>query len=127
MTTLNNIQKRFLLFLGICIPLRFVIAYVAKIISLKFLPLLGIPFLIFGLVFMYLFLTNSRTTGAETMGDIIWWNDLRPLHAGLHLLFAVMAFKRNPQAWKVLIADASIGLIAFFAYHISQQNMSKLV
>jgi hypothetical protein len=127
MTTLNNIQKRFLLFLGICIPLRFVIAYVAKIIPLQLLPLLGIPFLIFGLVFMYLFLTNSRTTGAETMGDIIWWNDLRPLHAGLHILFAVMAFKRNPQAWKVLIVDTSIGLIAFFAYHISQHNMSKLV
>jgi len=127
MVTLNNIQKRFLLFLGICIPLRFVIAYVAKIIPLKFLPLLGIPFLIFGIVFMYLFLTNSRTTGAETMGDVIWWNDIRPLHAGLHILFAVLAFRKNTNAWKVLIIDAFVGLIAFFAYHISQNNLSKLV
>ena len=127
MATLNNIQKRFLLFLGICIPLRFVIAYVAKIIPLKFLPLLGIPFLIFGIVFMYLFLTNSRTTVAETMGDVIWWNDIRPLHAGLHILFAVLAFRRNTNAWKVLIIDAFVGLIAFFAYHISQNNLSKLV
>jgi hypothetical protein len=30
-----------------------------------------------------------RDYGPETFGKRIWWNDLRPVHAVLHLLFAL--------------------------------------
>lgn len=51
---MNNIQKCFLLFLFGCIPTRLAFVYVAKIISLKYLPTLGYLALIPAIEFIYL-------------------------------------------------------------------------
>jgi hypothetical protein len=123
---LNNIQIRFLLFLGICIPLRLTVAYIAKIIPTTYLPILGVPYFVFAIGFFYLYITNTRLTGGETMGDPIWWKDLRPIHGFLHLLFAILAFKRDTNAWKVLIIDTVFGFVAFWIYHIIMGNLKHL-
>lgn len=123
---MNNIQKRFMLFLLGCIPVRLLYAYLAKTYP-KYLPYLGFASFIMGVSFLYLYLTNSRKTGAEVFGDKIWWNDFRPLHSLLHLSFAYLAiFNRSKNAWKVLVADAIIGLLLFLQYHSGQNNFRKL-
>ena len=33
-------------------------------------------------------LGDYRKTGKEVFGSKIWWNDLRPVHASLYILFA---------------------------------------
>jgi hypothetical protein len=124
--SVSPIQKRFLLFLLLCIPARLGLTVLAKYIPLKFLPLMGIVFLIIGLSFLYLNLFNKRLTGLETGGDVIWWNDLRPVHGFLALIFGILAISKVKEAWIVLLIDTILGLVSFLAYHSINKNILKL-
>jgi hypothetical protein len=65
--------------------------------------------------FLYLFFTGTRKTGA--FGEKVWWNNLRPVHALLYLLFAYNAIQGKRNAWVYLLVDALIGLVSFlFVY-----------
>ena len=123
---MNNIQKRFALFLLGCIPTRLAFVYIAKNISLKYLPLLGYLALLPAIGFIYIYLTGSRQTGGETFGDKIWWNNLRPLHAILYLLFSYNAILKNNNAWIYLLIDVIIGLVSFLIFHFYSGNFSYL-
>jgi hypothetical protein len=114
---MNNIQKRFALFLLGCIPARLGLAYIAKVASIKVLFYMGILALLIATGFMYLFLSGARKTGAEVFGDTIWWNGIRPLHALLYFGFAYRAIGGHRDAWKILLADALIGLASFVWFH----------
>lgn len=124
---MNPIQKRFLLFLIGCIGSRSLFAILAKNISLNYLPILGYIALLPAIGFIYIYLTGSRKTGLEVGGEKIWWNDLRPLHAGLYFLFAYNAIYKHADSWKYLAADVLIGLIAFLYHHYTEGNFSKLL
>ena len=77
--------------------------------------------------FMYIYLTDSRKSGAEVFGDKIWWNDLRPVHAILYTMFALSAINGIKQSWIFLLIDVIIGLIAFLTYHYFAGDFSKLI
>ena len=114
---MNNIQKRFLLFLLGCIGVRSLFVIIAKYINTNYLKFLGYLALLPAIGFIYIYLTGTRQTGPETLGDKIWWNDLRPVHACLYLLFAYNAIIGNTHSWIYLLADVLIGLISFLIYH----------
>ena len=124
---MNNIQKRFLLFLIGCIGTRLFFVYLAKTISNKYLNLLGYLALIHAIGFMYIYLTDSRKTGAEVFGDKIWWNNLRPVHSLLYGLFAFNAINQNENSWIFLLIDVIIGLVSFLTHHYNEGNFSKLL
>lgn len=124
---MNNIQKRFLLFLIGCIGTRSVFALIAKNISVNYLPYLGYLALLPAIGFIYIYLTGSRQTGAEVFGEKIWWNDLRPLHSLLYFLFAYNAIIGNKQAWIYLLVDVLVGLISFVFFHYKNGDFSKLI
>ena len=124
---MNNIQKRFLLFLIGCIGTRSAFALIAKNISVNYLPYLGYLALLPAIGFMYIYLTGSRRTGAEVFGEKIWWNDLRPLHSLLYFLFAYNAIIGNKQAWIYLLVDVLVGLISFIVFHYKNGDFSKLL
>ena len=67
--------------------------------------------------FIYIYLTNSRQTGAEVFGGKIWWNNIRPIHGLLYGMFAYNAIKQNSGAYKYLLVDVIIGLISFLMHH----------
>jgi hypothetical protein len=115
----NNLQKRFLLFLIGCIGTRSLFVYLAKTASKTILKYMGFIATLIGLGFFYIFLTNSRTTGPEVFGDKIWWNNLRPIHGLLYLLFAYNAIQGNRNSWIYLLIDVLIGLFSFLYFHIS--------
>jgi len=123
---MNNLQKRFLLFLFGCIGSRTAIVFIAKNATKKYLKYLGYLALLPAIGFIYLFLTGTRKTGAEVFGDKIWWNDLRPLHSLLYFLFAYNAIYGNTNAWKYLLADVIIGLISFLYFHYMNGDFSKV-
>ncbi len=85
---MNNIQKRFLLFLIGCIGTRSLFVIIAKQININYLSYLGYLSLIPAFGFIYIYLTGSRNTGGEVFGDKIWWNNLRPIHSLIYFLFA---------------------------------------
>jgi hypothetical protein len=114
---MNTLHKRMLLFLIGCIGLRSLFVVIAKTINMKYLKYLGYLALLPAMGFIYIFLTGARQTGAETFGEKIWWNNLRPIHALLYILFAYNAIKGNRKAWLYLLADVLIGLTFFLIHH----------
>ncbi len=113
----TNLKKRFLLFLIGCIGIRSLFVYIARGIDPTYLPYLGYLALLPAIGFIYIYLTNSRTTGPEVFGQRIWWNHLRPIHAALYFLFAYSAINNNQSAWVWLLLDVLIGLISFLIFH----------
>ena len=124
---MNDIQKRFLLFLIGCIGTRTLFVYVAKYAGEKYLPLLGYLALLPAIGFIYIYLTGSRKTGAEVLGEKIWWNDLRPLHSLLYFLFAYNAIIGNNKAWIYLLVDVIVGLVSFLFFHLKNGDFKKLI
>ena len=123
---MNDIQKRFLLFLIGCIGTRALFVYVAKNIDVKYLPLLGYLALLPAIGFIYIYLTGSRKTGGEVFGEKIWWNDLRPIHSLLYFLFAYNAIIGNNKAWVYLLVDVIFGLSSFLIFHFKNGDFKKL-
>ena len=116
------LTKRLLLFLVGCIGTRTILAYVAKS-SPNLLPYLGVFTLAVGVGLFYYYFTGKRTEGPETFGDKIWWNDLRPVHGSLYILFSILAFQRNPHAWVILSIDVIIALCAFLIFHYKKNDL----
>jgi hypothetical protein len=123
---MNTIQKRFLLFLIGCIGLRSLFVYLAKIANKTYLKYIGYLALIPAIGFIYLFLSGARQTGTEVFGSKIWWNNLRPIHGLLYLLFAYNAINGNKLAWVYLLIDVIIGLISFLSFHYYNNDFQKL-
>lgn len=125
---MNSIQKRFSLFLLGCIPARLFLTYLSKNRP-QYQIYLGYLALIFGISFLYLYITGSRKTGGEVFGDKIWWNNNRLFHGVMYLTFAYYALIRpqNSNAWQILLVDTIAGLLFFLNYHYKQGNFSKLV
>ena len=124
---MNDIQKRFLLFLIGCIGTRTLFVLIAKNIDVKYLPLLGYLALLPAIGFLYIYITGSRKTGAEVFGEKIWWNDLRPLHSFIYFLFAYNAIIGNNKAWVYLLVDVIIGLFSFLFFHFKNGDFKKLI
>jgi hypothetical protein len=124
---MNDIQKRFLLFLVGCIGTRTLFVLIAKNASSKYLPLLGYLALLPAIGFLYIYFTGSRKTGAEVFGEKIWWNDLRPLHSFIYFLFAYNAIIGNTKAWMYLLVDVIIGLFSFLIFHFKNGDFKKLI
>ena len=114
---MNDLQKRIALFLGFCITSRFLLAYLLYKLSNEYLRIIGVILLIPVIGWIYIYLTKSRQTGAETFGSPIWWNNIRPVHAGLYLIASLFAINKNHNAWKFITLDTTIGLLAFIRYH----------
>ena len=123
---MNTTQKRFLLFLFGCIGTRTLLVYLAKNVNTTYLQYMGYLTILPAIGFFYLFLTGSRKTGAEVFGDKIWWNDLRPIHGVLYLLFAYNAINGNNFAWIYLLVDVIIGLVSFLSFHYYNNDFKKL-
>ena len=123
---MNTIQKRFLMFLIGCIGTRSVIALIAKNIRPDLLQWMGILALLPVIGWLYIIITGSRVTGAEVFGDKIWWSNIRIIHATLYALFAYYAINKDAGAWKFLLVDVVIGLLAFVWHHGSAGNFKKL-
>jgi len=114
---MDTLHKRFLLFLIGCIGTRLFLVYIAKNISIDLLQYMGYLLLLPAIGFFYLYFSGTRKTGSEVFGDKIWWNNLRPIHGLLYLLFSYNAITGNKDAWIYLLIDVLLGLTSFFVYH----------
>ena len=114
---LTDLQKRFILFLGGCIPFRIALAYLSKIANPTQLQILGTITLFPAFGFLLIYFLNLRSTGAEVFGEKIWWNHLRPIHGIIYLIFSILALQKSKDAWKLLALDVLIGLLAFIHHH----------
>ena len=114
---LSTETKRIALFLIGCMGARSLLVYLAYQKSTRLYVALFAALVAIG--FMYIYFTGSRKTGPEVFGDRIWWNDIRPVHATLYATAALMIWtnRYSNDAWKVLLLDLVIGLLAFINKH----------
>ena len=118
MLVLTNLQKRMVYFLIGCIGTRLFIVYLAKTLNENLLKILGFIAFIIACGFLTIYLFGLRESGPETMGDKIWWNDIRPFHALTYFTFAYLAIMGDrDNAWKVLLLDVIVGLGVFIIHH----------
>ena len=123
---MNTLQKRFLAFILLCIPSRIIIALIAKSVDQKYLPYLGYLAILPAIGFAYIFIFGKRKRGAETFGQKIWWNHMRPIHSFMFALFAYLAINKNKNSHIVLFTDVFIGLVSFLYYHYTVGSFKKL-
>lgn len=123
---MNNIQKRFILFIFGCILVRSMFVYIAKTIKPDYLPYLGYLAMIPVIGWFYIIRTGSRQKGAETFGEPIWWQDLRYVHASLYIIFVVLAILKSNKAWIILLIDVILGLTAFLIHHYRADSFRQL-
>lgn len=123
---MNDMQKRFLLFLIGCIGVRSIFVLIAKNASTYYLQILGYLALLPAIGFIYIYLTGSRPVGAEVFGEKIWWNNLRPIHASLYLLFSYNAINGNKMAYQYLLFDVIFGLVSFLVHHYNKGDFEKV-
>ena len=123
---MKALEKRFLLFLGGCIPMRLLFVWLAKIIPLNYLPYAGALALLPAFGFIYLFLSGKRTVGLETQGAPIWWSQFRIIHGLIYLGFSYSAFQRLRNAYLFLLADVLLGLGLFIWHHYTVGSFAQL-
>jgi len=123
---MNNIQKRFLLFIFGCVLTRVIITFIVKNLKTNYLPIVGYIALIPAIGFLSIYFLNLRKTGKEVFGEKIWWNDIRPIHGILYLIFAYLAINKNTNSWKILLIDVIFGFIMFLNHHYLSGNFKFL-
>ncbi len=104
-------NKIIYIFLFGCFVSRILIAILAKIINVNYLPIMAIFTSIISLSFLKGFILNSPKTGF--FGSEVWWQNYRILHSFNFGLFSLLAFCKNPNSWIILFIDAWFGLIFF--------------
>lgn len=115
---MDNNTKRLLLFMFGCILVRSGLVVAARFLPQSYLKYMGILALIPAIGFLVIFSFNLRKTGAETFGEKIWWNNLRPIHAILYLIFSYMAINGLDNAYVPLLIDVLLGFFSFLVYRI---------
>ncbi|CAK0772949.1 conserved hypothetical protein [Gammaproteobacteria bacterium] len=114
---MNKVQTTFLL--G-CIPARLLLTGIVKEVNngnLRIISSVALSAIGFGFLIIYAF--GLRKTGIETGGTKIWWNNLRPIHGLLYLSAAYLVYSNaHNDAWKVLLLDTIIGLVAHLTKNI---------
>lgn len=112
--------KRFLVFILGCIGSRLSLSMIAKYIMIDYLPLLAIFTIPISISFMYLYIFGNDVVDKqlEWLGDKkIWWNQLRPVHSILFMIFSILAINKSSYSWLILLLDTIIGLISWLIHH----------
>ena len=106
---------RIILFLTICITVRIFLAIFAKMLSVKYLPIMGIATLVVSTGFLYTFLFSKKSLGV--FGGKVWWNNMRLVHSIIYLLFSICAITKKSWSWYILLVDVVIGFVAFVFHY----------
>ncbi len=116
-------MKRMLVFIFGCIGIRSLITYMTFVYrSDPLIKYVSIPTSIIGLAFVTIYVMGWRKTGAETGGEAIWWNSLRPVHGVLWLSASVLALWKPDWVYVVLGIDTLVGLTATLYYRLYLQS-----
>ena len=111
---MKTIHKRFLLFLGLCIPLRLAIAYASSIADKNILFWMGIIAMVPVIGWLSIYFFKLRETGGEVFGNKIWWDKLRPVHALDYFVFSYLAVHNSKYSSFPLYFRCGIRIILLF-------------
>ena len=107
-----NQHTRAFWFISACIPIRFLMVYLAKKLPLEYLRYFGLVVLAMATGTLYLFFTNSRMNAAEGGGKT-WWAPFRGVHGMLLLAAAAYLLREKRTAMIPLLLDVMMGMVFF--------------
>lgn len=108
--------RKFLFLFG-CIGTRSLITYLSS--NINFLPYIGVFYLLcsIGILYIYIFGSEKADAQLEWLGEKkIWWNNLRPIHGFIWLVFSILAFVKFKYSWVVLGIDTIFGLFMWLLH-----------
>lgn len=111
-----SVEKRFLLFLLVCIPVRIILALIPLYIDSDRLPYYGGILLILAIGLLFLYFNKLRLHAREGGGQT-WWSEYRLLHGGLFLTAAIYSFQKKRVASVPMAIDVGMGLVMFILHH----------
>lgn len=123
---MNNLQKRFYLFLFGCIGVRTLFTVAAAYASVSALHIMGILALIPVVGWLNIMFFGERDTGPEVFGGRIWWQNLRPVHTLLWAGFVYGAIRGITTAYRLLAIDTFVGLCAFLFHHYRNGDLKVM-
>lgn len=110
------ILMRINIYFSLCIFLRFLLAYLVFVTYNNSYRYILITFyLLAALGLLYHYLNKKRKIGA--FNNIVWWDDLRPLHALLFISTSILLYIKNPYSYILPFTDTIIGLIMYLLNH----------
>jgi len=104
-------------FLVGCLGVRSLFVVGAKKLPSRVIRWTALPALLLAIGWVMIYRYDLRPTGREA-GGVIWWNELRPIHAAFYAAFAVLAVTRTDLAYIPLLADVIFGFLVFIAHHL---------
>lgn len=114
-----SIYQRILFFLLLCIPIRSLAVFISYKYQHKMITkALAFIYLIIGINMMIMFQFNLRQDAPEGGGKT-WWNNIRPLHSLLYIMFAIFVFINKDYSYMFLLGDVILGLLVFILHHIN--------
>lgn len=103
-------------FLFGCLLSRIGIAYLVYVSPKKWLKYISVLYLCIGMGIGFQWVTKSRKKGA--FSNQIWWDHMRIFHCATFLFVAYTSYRGlRGWAWKMLVVDALVSLIAFLHHH----------
>lgn len=111
-------MKRLSYLYAICILIRLLFVYITYICiryNLINTSLFSGFYFIFGLSFIYQYISKYRKKGA--FGQTIWWDYLRIVHAFIFIYVSILIYYKNMNFIPLLISDALISLIGHIFHH----------
>ncbi len=119
---MNNQHKRYLLFLGVCIPIRLSLFFLSDYFYDKKIlkNILNIITLCIALGFLRIYFFGSKKADSqlEWVGEkTVWWNDLRIAYGLIYLFFSYFYFMNKKFSSYFLLLDVVLGLLSFLNHH----------
>ena len=108
---MNKLNKLF----SLCITIRIFLVLLVKYINTDYLPILGYMAFIISFGFFFIYFSGYRKKGI--LDQPVWWNNLRPIHSLLYLLFAICAINKYDKSYILLLIDVIVGIISFLTFH----------
>ena len=110
---------RALLFIGLCIPFRLLLAYTPQLLNNKVKQqVYALLMLLIGSTFLYLWYGNKRLNAGEGGGKT-WWAPYRVIHGILFLAAAALMLCEPKKASIPLVIDVIIGIYLFFSIRVN--------
>lgn len=109
---------RIAIFVMVCMVLRILLVYTAYAIDKHYLPYMGYGAAIIAVGFATIYVFKLQRAGnVGGFGGQVWWDHLRPIHAMLYLVFAMLAIAQHESAYVPLLIDISVGVLSFFHHY----------
>ena len=107
--------KIIFLYLIFCIGTRLFITYKIKYHNPKYKQYYSIFLLLISLGFIMQYTLKFRKKAL--LGNEIWWDSIRPIHALLYFIGTILVYTENKNAYIPILIDTIIGLFFFTKYY----------